>query len=133
MLKENSIIGRSWISSQKMCDIFGFFEFKERMWCEMYTTIVEKEQTFGWKVSCSFCQKWFSLSRLFCTIWLISQSYFSVTFEVTLVWLPCFFCFFFSIVTMSTPIIMKSCRKFLWSSSILHVTSFGRNKMKLHS
>ena len=79
--------------------------------------------------------KMFSLSKIFCIIWLISQSYFPLTFntmnticEMTVKWLLLNF-HVFTIVTMLTPIIIKPRPKFLWTSGILLETSFTRYQL----
>ena len=75
--------------------------------------------------------KWFSLPKIFCTIWMINQCYFPVTFttmniicKMSVKWLLVNFPIF-AIVTMHTPIIIKPSPKFVWPFTVLFMASFA--------
>ena len=83
-----------------------------------------------WQKSVKFMlPKWFSLPKIFCTIWLINQSYLPVTFtnmtticKMSVKW----FLFNSPVFTMRTPIIIKPCPKFFWTSCLLFMRNFAR-------
>ena len=75
--------------------------------------------------------KCLSLPKIFCSIWLINQFYFPVTFttmniicKMSVKWLLFNFPIF-TIVTMRTPVIIKPSPKFVWPSTVLFLASFA--------